>query len=111
MVSMGTELGGGALAWRQQQMWPVQGWRGVVGGAGCAWQRGPAWDVAGLGLHAGLSLQPQAHQPQEASGIPGAQDPHWALQATFLLPSRWACPRPASSQQGLGLLDSTHIGW
>lgn len=42
MVSMGTELGGGALAWRQQQMWPVQGWRGVVGGAGCAWQQGPA---------------------------------------------------------------------
>lgn len=47
MVSMGTELGGGAMRWLQQQMWPVQGWRG---GRRCAWQRGPAWDVAGLRL-------------------------------------------------------------
>lgn len=54
MVSMGTELGGGAMAWLQQQMWPVQGWRG---GRRCAWQRGPAWDVAGLRLDAGTSLR------------------------------------------------------
>lgn len=47
----GDRIGGGALAWLLQQMWPVQGWWG-----GVAPGREP-WDVAGVGLGAG-ALQP-----------------------------------------------------
>lgn len=100
MVSMGTELGGGALAWRRQQMWPVQGWLG--GREGRAAPGGGAlpatWQAWG-GMRG--RLQPPAHQPQA---------PHWARPATSLLPTRWARPWPASSRLGLGLLDGTHVG-
>lgn len=50
----GDRIGGGALAWLLQQMWPVQGW---VGG-GVVPGREP-WDVAGVGLGAG----PCSHSP------------------------------------------------
>lgn len=43
----GDRIGGGALAWLLQQMWPVQGW-----GGGVAPGREP-WDVAEVGLGAG----------------------------------------------------------
>lgn len=45
----GRSPGGGALALLPQQMWPVQGWRGVAGGAALRLAAGP-WDVAGPGL-------------------------------------------------------------
>lgn len=47
----GDRIGGGALAWLLQQMWPVQGWWGW-GGVGVAPGREP-WDVAGVRLGAG----------------------------------------------------------
>lgn len=98
MVSMGTELGGGAMAWLQQQMWPVQGWRG---GRRCAWQRGPAWDVAGLRLEQACGSG--VHHLQEVPWIPralglalGAPGYHFALHPAG--PS----PRPSRISAGSG---------
>lgn len=104
-VSMGTVLGGGAMVWLQQQMWPVQGWRGGVGGGRrrCAWQQGPAWDVAGLRLDAGASLWPQVHQLQKVPRVPRALG--LALGAPGYLPAfhrLGPAPGPALSQRGSG---------
>lgn len=63
--------GGGALARPRQQMWPVQGWRGVAGGAALCLAAGP-WDVAGPGLEAVTSPGPWVHRLREASRIPWA---------------------------------------
>lgn len=89
MVSMGTELGGGAMAWLQQQMWPVQGWRG---GRRCAWQRGPAWDVAGLRLEQACG---SGGPPPPGSSL-DSQGPRASTGCTrlpFCPPSSWAQPQ------------------
>lgn len=91
MVSMGTELGGRALARLLQQMWPVQGWRGVEGGAVLCLAAGPC---LGRGRpEAGCGKEPVGAGPPPR-GSPESQASGWhrALQATLLLPTCWAQP-------------------
>lgn len=92
MVSMGTELGGGALAWpRRQQMWPVQGWRGVAGGVGRAWHAG------------GRLREPPAPGPPAPGPTRGAAG---CLSA----PHPLGPPLASISRPGLGFLDGAHAG-
>lgn len=92
---MGTELGGGALAWLQQQMWPVQGWGG---GAALCLAAEPCLGRGRPGLDAGTGLQLRVHHPQKVSGSP------WALRLALSAPGSPSAPHPwgpASSQPGV----------
>lgn len=81
--------GGGALARSRQQMWPVQGWRGVAGGAALCLAAGP-WDVAGPGLDAVTSPELWGHRLREASWIHRAGTVRSGL--TFCSLPGWAQP-------------------
>lgn len=88
MVSMGTEPGGGVLAGSQQQMWPVQGWRGAAGGAvpgGRALGRGrPRADLrTSPGPRSATSRRPPRFPPPR-----GARTGYSSL--SFCSPPGWA---------------------
>lgn len=103
MVSMGTELGGGALAWRRQQMWPVQGWLGG-GRGGLRLAAGPCLRRGRPGGACGGASSPRPTSPRPHTGrgrLPLCSPPAGPAPGQHRLGWAWASlTAPMSAERG-----------